>query len=111
MVLPLLLGAKSTKDAAGTREEAPSFQDTHIHPRKPSRLLGEGLVQLSLQLRGAVAVIAHWVTACANQPPTRAITPRRRGHISKVLLFSARGINTGRGDEKETFSSAFLLTF
>lgn len=63
-------------------EEAPSFQDTQIHPghsypswkaQEKARLLGAGLVQLSLWPRGAVAVAAHWVIVCANQPLTRAI--------------------------------------
>lgn len=36
-------------------------------------------MQLSLQLKGAAAAIAHWVIACANRPLTRAITPRCPG--------------------------------
>lgn len=63
----------------GPRRRLLAFRTLTSSQKAPesSRLLGEGSVQLSPQLKGAVAVIAHWVIACANQPLTRAITPWR----------------------------------
>lgn len=86
---------------------------------------GSGFGAAFLQPRGAVAVAvavaAHWVIACANQPLTRAITPpvlargaqaAQRALLPRphVLLLGSEGSTEAEGMKKQ-HSSCLPVSF